>query len=132
MTNAGVASGNHQEVQTLALSDGTLIDPRSVRALTSADIVTVVTQKSATSTGSTVTTGATVSTLLASNVNRLGATFFNESGAAMDLHLGGAGSFTLYTVQVPISGYYEVPFGYTGIITGISLVAAVIRIVEFT
>lgn len=58
-------------------------------------------------------------TLLAANANRLGATIANDSSAALYIKLGGTASLTSYTARVAQYGYYEVPFGYTGVIDGI-------------
>jgi hypothetical protein len=72
--------------------------------------------------GSSVTSvaGTAANTnLLAANAARRGAVVFNESTAVLYLKLGSASSVTSYTVQIAANGYYEVPFGYTGIITGI-------------
>ena len=58
--------------------------------------------------------------ILAANERRVGATVMNESSATLYLALGtAAASATDYTVAVPASGYYEVPFGYAGQIRGI-------------
>ncbi len=64
---------------------------------------------------------AAVSTvLLAANAARLGATIFNESAATLYLLLGaGTASTTVYTVQVPAQGYYEIPYQFAGQLTGI-------------
>ena len=55
-------------------------------------------------------------TLLALNTGRKGAAFFNESTAIAYLKLGATASLTSYTVQIPESGYYELPVPniYTG------------------
>lgn len=71
--------------------------------------------------------------ILAANVARLGATIFNESGAIAYVKLGATASLTSYTAQIAIGGYYEVPFGYTGAIDGITVaVTAVLRVTELT
>lgn len=72
-----------------------------------------------TGTGSSVTASTTVGTLLASNASRIGATIFNDSTARLYLGLFASASITAHTVQISAGGYYEVPFGYTGIITGL-------------
>lgn len=75
----------------------------------------------------------TVATVLAANTARYGAAVYNESGAICYLKLGATATLTSYTVQVAIGGYYEVPYGYTGILTGITLAGtAVLRVTEFT
>jgi len=65
--------------------------------------------------------GAAVDTvILTSNVNRLGATVYNDSSAVLYLALGTAAASTSdYTVQMVSGAYYEVPFAYTGGIRGI-------------
>jgi hypothetical protein len=89
---------------------------------------------SATGTQSSVASSATDVTILAANTARLGASVFNDSTAVLYL-LSGAGtsSATVYTVQVPSGGYYEVPFGYTGILKGLWAAAnGSVRVTEFT
>jgi hypothetical protein len=66
-----------------------------------------------------VASAATSTVLIAANASRKGAALFNESTSALYLKLGSSASVTSYTVQVVANGYYEVPFGYTGVITGI-------------
>lgn len=58
-------------------------------------------------------------TLLASNANRLGATFQNDSTDILFLKLGSAASTTSYTVRMVGNSYYEIPYSYTGIVTGV-------------
>lgn len=57
-------------------------------------------------------------TVLAANSARKGATVYNEGAATLYLLLGAGASTTAYTAQVASGGYYEVPYGFTGIITG--------------
>lgn len=75
-------------------------------------------------TASSVTSAAADTVILAANGNRKGATIYNESTAILYVLLAvGTASATNYSVQVTpntsTTGYYEVPFGYTGIIKGI-------------
>ncbi len=72
--------------------------------------------------------------LLASNTNRLGATIWNESTTAtLYLKMGITASITSYTAQVFPSGYFELPYGYTGEIDGIwSAAVGNARITEVT
>lgn len=65
-------------------------------------------------------------TVLASNTARDGATIFNDSVNVVYLAFAATASTTAYTVQIPAGGYYELPsgFNYTGILTGIALVAS--------
>lgn len=84
-------------------------------------------------TTSTVASSATVVTLLTAK-NRFGATIYNDAtGAALYVNLGLAASLTVFTVKIWPSGYYEVPFGYSGVITGIwSTAEGNARITEIT
>lgn len=64
-------------------------------------------------------TASTNTTLLAANPARQAALIYNESASALFILLGSATeSATVYSVQIPPNGYYEVPARYTGIIKG--------------
>jgi len=80
--------------------------------------------RSGTTANSSVTASLTVVTVLAANVNRLGATVYNEGTGILKLQLGASASATVYTVAMAAETYYEVPFGYTGILTGLWSVVA--------
>lgn len=74
-------------------------------------------------------------TLLASNLNRKQAIFFNDSPANLYLGLtGGTVSLTSYTVKITSYGYFEVPWPvYTGQINGIwDTASGSVRITELT
>ena len=77
---------------------------------------------SATATLSNVSGSTSSVSLLGSNANRLGATFFNDSTAILYLKFGTTASSTSYTVQLPANAYYEVPGPriYTGAIPRIN------------
>lgn len=75
--------------------------------------------RAAASAVTSVASSATSVTLLASNANRLGATVHNDSTAALFLKLGATASSSSFTVKMAADSYYEVPFGYTGILGGI-------------
>jgi hypothetical protein len=76
--------------------------------------------KPTTGTNSTVADNAASVTILASNSSRIGATVTNDSSANLYLLLGSTtASTTNYTVILTRYSYYEVPFGYTGQLTGI-------------
>ncbi len=81
--------------------------------------LTVKEVRPATPSQSSVAGSASNVTLLASNANRLGATVFNDSTAVLYIKLGATASTTSFTFKAQPDGYYEVPFGYTGIIDGI-------------
>lgn len=75
--------------------------------------------------GTSVTTSVAGSitsvTLLASNVNRLGATIYNDISAGfVYIKFGTTASSTDFTIKLYPMGYFEVPFGYTGRIDAIS------------
>ncbi|NBB11817.1 hypothetical protein GVN17_19645 [Pseudomonas sp. SLFW] len=73
----------------------------------------------ANSTTSSVPSSTSSTALLAANAARKGATVYNESTAVLYVKLGSTVSASSYTAQVSANGYYEVPFGYTGTISGI-------------
>lgn len=79
----------------------------------------IVTQKAATGTQTSVASSATNVTLLAANSARLGATLFNDSTAVCYVRFAATATSSNYSVQLLSNSYYEVPFGYSGIIDGI-------------
>lgn len=84
-----------------------------------AQAATVQPVTSSTANATTVPSATASTTLLAANSNRKGATIYNSSTATLSLELGAtAAAATAPIVMLP-SDYYEVPFGYTGQISGI-------------
>lgn len=80
--------------------------------------VQVITTSSTATT--TVAASATNVTLLATNSGRRGATIWNDSTTAtLYVKLGTTASNTSYAAQLFPTGYYEVPYSYTGEIDGI-------------
>ena len=75
--------------------------------------------KAGTATLSNVAGSASSVTLLASNTARTGATIQNDSSVVLYVKFGATASTTSYTVKMAADSYYEVPFGYTGVIDGI-------------
>ena len=70
-------------------------------------------------------------TLQAANSNRQGVTIMNDSTATLFVSLSALASSTNYTCKVPPGGYYETPYRYGGIVTGIwSAVNGAARVTE--
>lgn len=85
---------------------------------------TFVTDAPSTSSVLTSVASAIVTTpLLASNPNRRGFTIYNESTQILYLALFATASLTAYTLQMVPGSYFEVPFRYTGAVSGIWPVA---------
>lgn len=100
-----------------ALAEGVfLVDPSGVP-------ITPAGSPSTTGTPATVAASATSVTLLAANAARRGGTIVNESTAILYVLLGTPATATSYTVALApmgtVGSYYEIPFNYTGIVTGI-------------
>jgi hypothetical protein len=70
---------------------------------------------------SSVASAASSTTILAANGKRKGACIFNTDANALCLRLDGgtATTTTGFNVRLTQNQYFEVPFGYTGLITGI-------------
>jgi hypothetical protein len=67
-----------------------------------------------------VDSGTSSVAILAANPDRVGAIIANTDANALYLDLsGGTASSTSYTVTVATGEYYELPYGYTGAVTGI-------------
>lgn len=87
----------------------------------------------AATTTASVPAATTVTTLLAANPTRRGMTLYNDSTAKLFLKAGSAASLSDFTIEIVAGGYYELPFGYTGIVTGLwDAVNGAARITEFT
>ncbi|MEH1817290.1 MAG: hypothetical protein V7L09_33505 [Nostoc sp.] len=81
--------------------------------------VTVSESTSGTSTPTTVVSSTASATILAANSNRKGATIWNDSTATLHLEFGAIATMSAFVAKVSPSGYYELPFHYTGVISGI-------------
>lgn len=82
---------------------------------------------------SSVSASVTAVTLLASNGTRRGATVYNDSTSPLRLSLGNVATVSSFTLIVSGGGYYEVPFGYRGAITGLWAAAiGAARVTELT
>lgn len=79
----------------------------------------IITRKAPTATLANVAGSASSVTLIAANADRLGATIFNDSTSALYVKFGSTASATSFVVKMQANDYYEIPNGYTGIITGI-------------
>ena len=87
----------------------------------------------ATPTTSNVTAAVADTLLLASNPNRAGASIYNDSTASLYVKLGSGASTTSFTVKLNKDDYYEIPYGYTGIVHGYwSSASGAARVTEMT
>jgi hypothetical protein len=66
-----------------------------------------------------VTASVTVVTLAAANANRRGLMLFYNGNKNVYVKFGTAASITDFSFRMSANSYYEVPFEYTGILTGI-------------
>lgn len=81
--------------------------------------ITLAEPTSSTATPTTVASSTTSVTILAANPNRKGATFWNDSTAILYLEVGATATTSAFTAKFFPQGYYELPFHYTGVISGI-------------
>lgn len=83
---------------------------------------------------SNVTASTSTVTLLAANAARLGATLYNDGTKDLWVKFGAAASQTSFTVKMVKDAYYEVPYGYTGTLTGVwdTGVSGAARVTELT
>lgn len=90
--------------------------------------------KSTTGTLTSVAASVTSVSILASNVNRVGAAIYNDGGSMLFLALSAsAASQTAYTIRIMPNSYYDLPVTYTGAINGIwNGNSGNARITEFT
>ncbi|NJL64899.1 MAG: hypothetical protein HC903_27720 [Methylacidiphilales bacterium] len=86
--------------------------------------------KSSTVTTSDVDASIESTTLLEVNANRVGATIWNKSSSNLYIDFDTVTTVNSFAVKLVPDAFYELPFGFTGIISGIWEVAngkAVIR-----
>jgi len=81
--------------------------------------VTITPSTSATATPTSVAASITSVSLLGANSARKGSTIWNNSTANLYVELGATASTSAFTARVGAGGYYEIPFAYTGEISGI-------------
>ncbi len=77
------------------------------------------TVNSGTSIHSSVAGTITMGTLLTASGSRLGYTIHNDSDNILYLRHGDGAASTAYNVRMPSQSLYEVPFRYTGLVTGV-------------
>jgi len=87
----------------------------------------------ATSTVTSVAAAIASTQLLAANAARVGASIYNDSAAEMYLKHGAGASNVSFSVDMLPGSYYEIPYGYTGVIHGIwASATGSARVTEFT
>lgn len=108
-------------------------DAVAIRATADRILRVVSQQRSSASTKANVASSASSVTILAANTARRGASIWNDSSAILYLDLtGGTASATSCSVKLIADAFYEVPFGYTGLITGIwASATGAARVTEF-
>lgn len=94
--------------------------------------VVVEPENAPTASQASVASSAASVTLRAASAARKGLAIYNDSTAQLFLLLGaGPASATAFTIEMDPSSYYEVPFNYTGIVTGVwSAVDGAARVTE--
>ena len=96
-------------------------------------ITSIVGAMAGTSSVYAVLSSITTVSVLNANANRKGATVYNNAGTIVYLKLGTAATTSVFTVEMSNDDYYELPFGWTGVVAGISPSnAGVITVTELT
>lgn len=121
------------EMRTHSFSTNGLASGSKYALVDSSGRLVIKNGQSASASTTSVAGSATSVTLLASNASRVGATIFNDSSATLYIKLGATASTTSFVTKLYTDQYYEVPFGYTGVIDGIwSSATGSARMVELT
>lgn len=94
-------------------------DPALVVAISPNNTLPTKEVRSATPTVTSVAGNTSSVTVLAANANRLGATIQNNTSKTLYLKFGSTASTSSHTVVIVKDAYYEVPFNYTGLLSGI-------------
>lgn len=125
---------NTDQVESkLDTATGLLTTLSADTAIIKNDMADAVAVASTSSTGATPTTfsSVTYATIAASNASRKGLTIFNEGAGLLYVTLGtSTTTSSLYSVRLAAGDYYEVPFGYTGLVGGIFATAGTARVTQ--
>jgi hypothetical protein len=81
--------------------------------------ITIPSSTSGTSTPTSVAANITSVMILAANSNRKGATIWNNGTANLFIEFGATATASAFVAKISAGGYFELPFCYTGIISGI-------------
>jgi hypothetical protein len=88
---------------------------------------------STTATSEPVASAIASTVLLEANVNRKGATFYSASSARLSINLGATASAADCIIELDLGDYWELPFGYTGVVSGVwSAVSGSVLVSELT
>lgn len=82
--------------------------------------VSVVGTRAATSSVYQVLSSISTVSILNANTDRKGATIYNKAETPVYVKLGTAANTSVYTVAMNNNDYYELPFGYLGVVAGIT------------
>lgn len=115
-----------------ALGQATMANSTPVAIASNQSTLTVKESRPTIGTASNVAGAGASQTALASNANRLGAAFYNDSTVTCYLKCGATASASSFTVAIPPTGYYELPYPqYTGIVD-VLITSGNLRVTEFT
>jgi len=93
-------------------------DPALVVAISPNNPITTSTVRPSTSIITSVAVSTSNVVLLANNSLRLGATLFNDSSSLVYVKLGSVATTSSYTIKLFPQSYFEIPFGYTNVVSG--------------
>src|SRR3990167_8489998 len=80
-----------------------------------------------------VLSSITTVSVLSANTNRKGATIYNKASTIVYLKLGTAATTSVFTVSMNHDDYYELPYGWTGVVAGITASnAGIINVTELS
>lgn len=134
-TGAATAANQSTEITALGTINSSVGTVNTTLGTTNTTLTTISGRlaKAATGTITSSTSAATTAVLKAANTARLGLSIFNDSTAILYVAFAATASTTVYSIRVEANGYVEVPFGYTGVVSGIWATAnGAARVTEFT
>lgn len=122
-SNQTAIASNLSQVGGSSIVLGSAVSASSLPVVIASNQAAIPTyQANATATTTVTAVAQATTTILASNTARKGATIYNDATAHAHIKLGSGATTTDFTrvlaaVATNVGGYWEVPFGYTGIIT---------------
>lgn len=107
------------KLKSTSLPNFTVQIYKTTMPLTRNVTVTIPSNVASSVTATSVVAATSSVSLLAANTNRKGASIWNASTAVLSIEMGATATTAAFTAQLGQGDLYEVPFGYTGAISGV-------------
>lgn len=127
------ASTNHSVIAVLSNSSVAVLQGTNPWSINMPSPSILTSQSANTASVYAVLSSITSVSILSTNTSRKGATIYNNAGTVLYLKLGTNATTSVYTVEMNNDDYYELPYGWMGVVAGITASnAGIINVTELT